>query len=231
MITGHIINSSFSRTSSTTLPAISRHYPKRTMINFRDRSIQMVSPVLARLDTSTIPREALQFLAYIPEAFCTRKQLPYLHGVAERRSTFITLRWFGVQLQQSLICTDQPYVFTEIGVLPSLDPYSKHNIIHGSLNFHNLCPPPYKRKVWDYRNAKIDLIRNDLLTTDWKSLFSVLNTDEMSLVFTDTLLSIFSRYISKKMITCNDKDAPWITPVFKSAIRRNSRVYRKRVTY
>ena len=52
----------------------------------------------------------------------------------------------------------------------------------------------------------------------------------MSLVFTDTLLSIFSRYISNKMITCNDKDAPWITSVVKSAIRRNSRVYRKRFT-
>ena len=52
----------------------------------------------------------------------------------------------------------------------------------------------------------------------------------MSLVFTDTLLSIFSRYMSNKMITCNDKDAPWITPVVKSAIRRKSRVYRKWVT-
>ena len=51
----------------------------------------------------------------------------------------------------------------------------------------------------------------------------------MSLVFTDTLLSIFSRYISNIMITCNDKDAPWTTSVIKSAIRRNSRVYRKRV--
>ena len=29
------------------------------------------------------------------------------------------------------------------------------------------------------------------------------------------------------MITCNDRDAPWITPVVKTAIKRNSRVYRK----
>ena len=49
----------------------------------------------------------------------------------------------------------------------------------------------------------------------------------MSLVFTDTLLEILSRHISNKIITCNDKDAPWITPNVKSAIRRNSRVYRK----
>ena len=82
--------------------------------------------------------------------------------------------------------------------------------------------------MWDYKTAKIDLIRKDLLNT--KSLFLGINTDEMSLVFTDTLLSIFSRYISNNIITCNDKDAPWITSVVKSAIRRNSRVYRKWVT-
>ena len=83
----------------------------------------------------------------------------------------------GSQSCIDLICTDQPYIFTETGVLPSLDPHSKHNIIHGSLNFHNPCPPPYKRKVWDYKTAKIDLIRKELFNTDWKSLFFGLNTD------------------------------------------------------
>ena len=33
--------------------------------------------------------------------------------------------------------------------------------------------------------------------------------------------------MSNKIITCNDKDAPWITPDVKTAIRRNSTVYRK----
>ena len=133
----------------------------------------------------------------------------------------------GSQSCIDLICTDQPYIFTETGVLPSLDPHSKHNIIHGSLNFHNPCPPPYKRKVWDYKTANTNLIRRELLNTDWKSLFVCLNTDQMTLLFTDTLLNIFSRHIYSKTITCNDKDAPWITREVKSAIRRNSRVYRK----
>ena len=33
--------------------------------------------------------------------------------------------------------------------------------------------------------------------------------------------------ISNKTITCNDKDAPWIATSLKTAIKRNSRVYRK----
>ena len=49
----------------------------------------------------------------------------------------------------------------------------------------------------------------------------------MALVFTDTLLHILSKNIFSKIITCNDKDSPWITSKVKTAIRRNSRVYRK----
>ena len=36
-----------------------------------------------------------------------------------------------------------------------------------------------------------------------------------------------AKHISNKIITCNEKDSPWITPEIKTAIRRNSRVYRK----
>ena len=81
--------------------------------------------------------------------------------------------------------------------------------------------------MWDYKTAKTNLIRKEVSDTDWKSLFFGLNAHEMVLVFTDTLLFIFSKYITNKIVTCNDKDAPWITPEVKSAIRRNSRVYRK----
>jgi len=133
----------------------------------------------------------------------------------------------GSQSCIDLICTDQPFIFNDTGVLPTLDPHSKHNIIHGTLNFNTPRPPPYKRKVWLYKSAKIDLIRKDLLNTDWHSLFFALNVNEMTLVFTDVVLDIFSKYIDNKIITFTNKDAPWITPAVKSAIRRNSRVYRK----
>ena len=56
----------------------------------------------------------------------------------------------GSQSCIDLICTDQPFIFTDTGVLQSLDPHSKHKIIYSTLNFHTPCPPPYKRKVWDY---------------------------------------------------------------------------------
>ena len=35
------------------------------------------------------------------------------------------------------------------------------------------------------------------------------------------------KHISNEIITCNDKDAPWITPQVKTSIKRSTRVYRK----
>ena len=69
-------------------------------------------------------------------------------------------------------------------------------------------------------------IRNGILKTDQKSLFYKLNVNEMSIMFTDALVEIISRQVPNKIITCNDKDAPWITPKIKTAIKRNSGVYR-----
>ena len=126
-----------------------------------------------------------------------------------------------------LICTDQPFIFVDSSVLPSLDTHSKHNIINGRLNFHSPSPPPYERHIWDYAKANIDIIRKNLAGMDWNSLFFRLSVNEMALVFTDTVLDIFSRNIPNKIVTCHDKDAAWITPEVKSAIKRNSRVYCK----
>ena len=120
-------------------------------------------------------------------------------------------------------------MFTESGVLPSLDAYSKHQIVHGTLNINVPCPPPYKRKVWDYKSANSDNIRREINTTDWANLFQNRNVNEMAETFTDVFLNIISRNISNKIVTVDDKDAPWITHEVKTAIKRNSRVYKKRV--
>ena len=111
----------------------------------------------------------------------------------------------GSQSCIDLICADQPFLFTESGVLASLDSHSKHNIIHGTLNISIPRPPPFKRKIWDYKTAKTDLIRADLLKVNWHVLFSNLNVSEKSLLFTDVFLDIVAKHISSKIITCNER--------------------------
>ena len=90
-----------------------------------------------------------------------------------------------------------------------------------------LPPSPYKRKIWDYKTAKTDLICADLWRVNWHELFHNLNVSEGGLLFTDISLDTVAKHIWNKIITCNDKDAPWITPEVKTSINRNSRVNRK----
>ena len=114
------------------------------------------------------------------------------------------------------VFTNQPFAFVNAGVLPSLDSHSNHQIIHGKINLHVPCPPPYKRKIWEYNKTAVNKICSELSLINWNNLFSKLNVDQMS-----------NRNVPNKTISCNEKDAPWITEKVKIAIKRNCRVYRK----
>ena len=61
----------------------------------------------------------------------------------------------GSQSCIDLICTDQPSTFMETDVLSSLDPHSKHNIIHGSVNVSIPCPHPTRVKVMTIKMLKL----------------------------------------------------------------------------
>ena len=88
-------------------------------------------------------------------------------------------------------------------------------------------PPTFKRKVWDYKSAKTDPIRFYLHKINWHDLFLNLNVSKKSLLFTDVFFGIMAKHIPSKIITCNEKDVPWITSKVKTAIKRNHRVYRE----
>ena len=125
-----------------------------------------------------------------------------------------------------LIITDQPNLFVESGVHPSLDNNCQHQIIHGKLNITLPSPPPYKRTVWDYGKANACAIKDLLNDINWESKFDGLGSEEMADIFTDNLLSTLSANIPNREIKCNDKDPPWVTPALKTAIKRKHRLHR-----
>ena len=110
--------------------------------------------------------------------------------------------------------------FVDSGVIPSPDPKC-------TVNFSVPCPPPYQRKIWKYDKANVPSIKNRLGSTDWDGLFAGKCVDDMVSILTDTLLGIMSDNIPNKIITVNDKDAPWVTPEVKCAIKRNHRVFNR----
>ena len=126
-----------------------------------------------------------------------------------------------------LIFTNQPSSFVDSGVISSLDPCCKHEIVHGKLNFSVPCPPPCKRLIWKYKKADSQAIKYSISLINWAKLLENKNADEATNTFSKIILDIMSKYIPNNNVTVNDADAPWITPQVKTAIKRNHRVFRK----
>ena len=59
------------------------------------------------------------------------------------------------------------------------------------------------------------------------TMVTVVTKSGMTHIFFEEKMDVMSRNIPNKVITCNDKDAPWITNEIKIAIKRNARVHRK----
>ena len=107
-----------------------------------------------------------------------------------------------------LVITDQPSIFVESGVHPSLDDHCQHQIVYGKLNVSIPHPPPYKRTIWEYSKANAQIIRNLIRAIDWKSKYRDLGVNEMTEVFTSTIFEILSTLIPSRVLKCNDKDPP-----------------------
>ena len=71
------------------------------------------------------------------------------------------------------------------------------------------------------------MIKQSIKLINWNALLQNKTVNEMSRCFTETLLKIMEMYVPNNTIMVNDKDAPWMTPAAKCAIRRNKRVYVK----
>ena len=61
-------------------------------------------------------------------------------------------------------------------------------------HLHIPCPPSYKHKIWEYKSVKTEELRKELKNTNWYDLFFNLNVNEMSIVFSDRLMDLFSKH-------------------------------------
>ena len=95
-----------------------------------------------------------------------------------------------------VIFTDQPNLFFETGVHPSLHAQCHHHIIYGELSIRNITPPPYRRQVWYYDSADVLAIRKSIQMFRWReSIGALMCPNQQVEILTETLLNIFSNYI------------------------------------
>ena len=87
-------------------------------------------------------------------------------------------------------------------------------------------PPPYQRHVWDYAKANKDTILSALQNVDWHRLLANKTVQQQANLLNDIILNVFTNFVPKKVITCDDRDPPWINDNIKNKIRRKNSMYK-----
>ena len=118
-----------------------------------------------------------------------------------------------------LIFTNQPNLVVDSGTHPSLHPNCHHQIIHCKINLQVEYPPPYQRHVWNYAKANKDTILSALQNVDWHRLFANKTVHQQVNLLNDIILNVFTNFVPNKVITCDDRDPPWINDNIKNNIR------------
>ena len=126
-----------------------------------------------------------------------------------------------------VILTDQPNLFLESGVYPSLHEQCHHQIIYGKLSIKNPAPPPYQRKIWFYDRADILAIKKSIDMFPWRETFRENSCPNWQVKkLNEILLNICSNFIPNKVITVRPRQAPWITQSIKNFLKKKNRAYK-----
>ena len=102
-----------------------------------------------------------------------------------------------------LIITDHLNLFVDSSVHSSLYAKSHHQIVFGVVNLSVPRPPPYKRTVWEYDKANIDMIKHDLSSINWYEMFDGLDVNQAVDSFTAFFLSVIARHVPNRGIRIN----------------------------
>ena len=81
-------------------------------------------------------------------------------------------------------------------------------IIFVKFHLHIKYSPPYKRLVWNYKQAVTLFIQRAVNEFDWENAFSNIDINKKVEILKEIIRNIFSNYCSSKNIFCNDNDTP-----------------------
>ena len=127
-----------------------------------------------------------------------------------------------------IFCT-QINLISESGVLPSLLTQCHHDILSAKIDLHVSLPPPFKRTMWDYKNADAASIRRSLLSIKWERCIQNRNSNSQVEFLTSSIINIFSAFCPNRVVTCRYKDATWMTSEIKQKLKEKKKIYNKYV--
>ena len=126
-----------------------------------------------------------------------------------------------------LIFASQPNLVVESGVQSSLHQNFHHQIVFARFNLKVVFPPPYEREVWHFKKANVGHIRKAINGFQWEKLFQNMNVNDMVHLFKRTIKNILRNFIPHEIITCDDRDGPWINSSIRCLIQDKNEAYKR----
>ena len=123
-----------------------------------------------------------------------------------------------------MIFTSEPNMVIDSNVHASLHSNCHHQIKYANFDLKIICPPPYERTVWHFKNSNSDHIKREI---DWESALNYIDANDQVSVFDSTILNIVSNFIPNEFITCDDRDPPWMNSFIKNLISAKGNFYKK----
>ena len=103
-------------------------------------------------------------------------------------------------------------------------------MVYAKVSLKVFSPPSYKREIWHYNRAQVNLIKRSIQHFDWEAAFEGRRVEDQVELFNNTLLNIFRNFIPHETKKCSHKDPPWMNKEIKSALRRKNRLYKKYIS-
>ena len=115
-------------------------------------------------------------------------------------------------------------MLVDSGIEKSLSSSSRHDIIHGKINFRVPLPPPHFRTIWDYKSADTSSIQRAIENFNWQYAFESKTINEKVQVFSEVLMNILSNFVPHKSLKFNYKQPPWISLKISSSLRKRAKL-------
>ena len=90
-----------------------------------------------------------------------------------------------------------------------------------------IYPSSCEHLVWQYKRANKSAINAALNKVNLEFLFSNESVNQKVIIFSRTVMNVFSNFVLKKFVTFNDRDPPWMTSNIKDKINYHKNIYRE----
>jgi len=122
--------------------------------------------------------------------------------------------------------TNFPSFVKQVEVLPPIA-NCDHSLITMHCSFKVTDPKPFKRTMWNFKEANFETYREKISEYNWDRCFDSNDIDVICDEITQSILEIAKSTIPNKIVTVRPNDKSWYRTTHRKMKRKMIRLYRK----